>query len=131
MNNKAENKKVSSANLYLREDLGRETALAVSYDSDYDSLYVGFRTPSFTKTYSRFVKIFYSANDTTCVEGILIRYYQVRVKANPNNEKLFGEDIPFNGILNSSDIQDEVREGKSFTRYYSLYEVLQLMGQIF
>jgi len=127
MNNKAGNKRISSV---LREDLGRETALKVSYDSDLDDLYVGFRVHSFAKTYNQFIRIFYSMNDTACVTGIQVWDYQERVKADPNNAELFDEELPFSGILNSLDIQEEVRKGKSFTYLYSLYEVLQLIGEI-
>ena len=126
-NTKAGNKRISSV---LREDLGRETALKVSYDSDLDFLYVGFRVPSVAKTYNQFIRIFYSTNDTACVAGIQVWDYQERVEADPNNEELFDEELPFSGILNSLDIQEEVRKGKSFTYLYSLYEVLRLIGEI-
>ena len=126
-NIKAEDKKASLVNLDPRE----EKTLVVDYDSEYDSLYVGFRVSSFTtKTDSRSAEIFYSTNDIACVTGIQIWDYQEQVETDPENGKLFDEELPFSGILNSSDIREKVREGKSFTYFYSLYEVLQLMGQI-
>ena len=128
-NTKAKNKKDSSVNLDPRE----EKTLVVDYDSEYDSLYVGFRAPSFTtKTDIQSAEIFYSVNDIACVTGIQIWDYQEQVETDPGNENeaLFDEELPFSRILNSLDIREKVREGKSFTYFYSLYEVLQLMGQI-
>ena len=125
-NIKAEDKKASLVNLDPRE----EKTLVVDYDPEYDFLYVGFRVPSFTKTDSQPIEIFYSTNDISCVIGIQIWDYQERVKADLENGKLFGEELPFSGILNSLDIREKIQEGKSFTHFYSLYEVLQLIGQI-
>ena len=125
-NIKAEDKKASLVNLDPRE----EKTLVVDYDPEYDFLYVGFRVPSFTKTDSQPIEIFYSTNDISCVIGIQIWGYQERVKADLENGKLFGEELPFSGILNSLDIREKIQEGKSFTHFYNLYEVLQLIGQI-
>lgn len=126
-NIEAENKKDSPANLDPRE----EKTLVVDYDPEYDFLYVGFRVPSFaTKADSQSIEIFYSTNDISCATGIQIWDYRKRVEADPGNGKLFGEELPFSGILNSLDIREKIQEGKSFTHFYSLYEVLQLIGQI-
>ena len=123
---KVKNKEISPVNL----DPEEEKTLVVDYDSEYDFLYVGFRVSSFTKTDNQSVRIFYSTHDISCVIGIQIWGYQERVKADPENGKLFGEELPFSGILNSLDIREKIQEGKSFTHFYSLYEVLQLIGQI-